>query len=184
MNTDRLHHPADTAALTVTRIGHASQLIEIDDLRILTDPWFTQTVTYYHGEPVAASVESLGRIDAVVVTHEHYDHCDLPALVAGGFDLTTPLAGPGTVTAIAAHQGFADARMIEAWESTSVGELTITATPGKHGVHEVTFVLQAKGARSSSAATRCGCRSSTRFPTGSATSTWRSSPPTACAYVR
>jgi L-ascorbate metabolism protein UlaG (beta-lactamase superfamily) len=41
--------------LTVTRIGHACQLIEIGGTRVLADPWFTQTATYYQGEPVAAA---------------------------------------------------------------------------------------------------------------------------------
>jgi L-ascorbate metabolism protein UlaG (beta-lactamase superfamily) len=53
--------------LTVARIGHACQLIEIGDTRILTDPWFTQTATYYQGEPVTGGPASLGRIDAVEV---------------------------------------------------------------------------------------------------------------------
>ncbi len=131
--------------LSVTRIGHACQLIDIGGIRVLTDPWFTQTATYYPGEPVAATVGSLGRVDAVVVSHEHYDHCDLDALVAGGFDLDTPLIGPGTVATIARGKGFRDVRAIEAWEAATVGDLTVTATPGEHGVHEVTFVIQAHG---------------------------------------
>ena len=131
--------------LTATRLGHACQLLEFGETRVLLDPWFTQNATYYQGEPVMATVASLGRIDAVVVSHEHYDHCDLDALVAGGFDLDVPLVGPGTVTAIATEKGFRDVRTIEAWESTTIGDLTVTATPGQHGVHEVTFVLQAAG---------------------------------------
>jgi len=134
-----------STSLKVTRIGHACQLIEIGGTRVLTDPWFTQTATYYHGEPVASTVEALGRIDAVVISHEHYDHCDLDALVSGGFDLGVPLIGPGTVAAIARGKGFADVRAIEAWEATTTGDLTVTATPGQHGVHEVTFVIQAGG---------------------------------------
>lgn len=131
--------------LSVTRIAHASQLITIGELRILTDPWFTQNAIYYHGEPLSHTVQTLGRVDALVISHEHYDHCDLDALVAGGFDLGTPLVGPGTVTTLAADKGFTDVHTIEAWESVSLGELTVTATPGKHGVHEVTFVLAANG---------------------------------------
>ena len=129
--------------LTVTRIGHACQLIQIGGTRVLTDPWFTQTATYYHGEPVASTAQTLGRIDAVVVSHEHYDHCDLDALAGAGFDPGIPLIGPGTVAAIARGKGFRDVRAIEAWEATTVGDLTVTATPGQHGVHEVTFVIQA-----------------------------------------
>jgi L-ascorbate metabolism protein UlaG (beta-lactamase superfamily) len=131
--------------LTVTRIAHASQLITIGDLRILTDPWFTQNPTYYPGEPVALAVETLGSINALVISHAHYDHCDLDALISGGFDLDTPLFGPGTVTSLAASKGFTNLRTIEAWESATVGELTVTATPAKHGVHEVTFVIEAHG---------------------------------------
>ncbi len=132
-----------TTPLTVTRIAHACQLIEIGDLRILTDPWFTETATYHQGEPIALDVASLGHIDALVISHEHYDHCDLDALVAGGFDLTTSLFGPGTVTTLAASKGFTQLHTIEAWQSATLGELTVTATPGQHAVHEVTFVIQA-----------------------------------------
>jgi len=131
--------------LRVTRIGHACQLIEIAGTRILTDPWFTQTATYYPGEPVASTVAALGSIDAVVVSHEHYDHCDLDALIAERFDLGTPLVGPGTVAAIACSKGFRDVRVIEAWDAATVGDVTVTATPGQHGVHEVTFVIQGGG---------------------------------------
>ena len=134
-----------TTTLAVTRIGHACQLIEFGGFRVLTDPWFTQKATYYPGEPVAAPVGTLGHVDALVISHEHYDHCDLDALVVGGFDLTTPVIGPGTVAELARARGFQDVRAIESWESTTVGDLTVTASPGKHGVHEVTFVLQAGG---------------------------------------
>ena len=134
-----------TTPLTVTRIAHASQLITLGDVRVLTDPWFTQNATYYHGEPLVRTVEALGAVDALVISHEHYDHCDLGALVAGGFDLSTPLFGPGTVTELAASKGFTNLHTIEAWDAARVGDLTVTATPGKHGVHEVTYVIAAHG---------------------------------------
>ncbi|MGW5722570.1 MBL fold metallo-hydrolase [Amycolatopsis sp. NPDC003865] len=134
-----------STSLAVTRIAHACQLIELGDLRVLTDPWFTEKATYHQGERVAAPVSALGRLDAVVISHEHYDHCDLDALVAGGLDLDTPIIGPGTVTAIAKDKGFTSLHTVEAWESARIGDLTVTATPGEHGVHEVTFVLQAGG---------------------------------------
>ncbi len=91
-----------TTTLSATRIGHACQLSEFGETRVLTDPWFTQQATYYPGEPIAASVETLGRIDAVVISHEHYDHCDLDAPMAGGFDLGTGGHPPGAEVAVAA----------------------------------------------------------------------------------
>jgi L-ascorbate metabolism protein UlaG (beta-lactamase superfamily) len=135
-----------TTSLTVARIGHACQLIEIGGTRVLADPWFTQTATYHHGEPVASTAADLGRIDAVVVSHQHYDHCDLDALAAAGFNLCVPVIGPGTVAAIARDKGFRDVRAIEAWQATTTADVTVSAAPGQHGVHEVTFVIQGGGA--------------------------------------
>ena len=128
-------------ALTVTRINHSCHLLRIGDATVLTDPWFTFTSTYDPGEPIAMTVEDLPRLDAVVITHEHYDHCDLDALAAYR-DRSVPVLAPGTVVDAARAHGFTDVRRLEAWDSTEAGGLTVTAAPGRHGVHDVTFVIQ------------------------------------------
>jgi len=128
--------------LTVTRIGHSCHLIEIGGLRLLTDPWFTVTPTYDPGERVALTVDRLPDLDGILITHEHYDHCDLDAItsLAG-----VPLVAPGTVVERARDLGFKDVRELEAWDATELGDVTVTATPGLHGVHEVTYVIQGGG---------------------------------------
>jgi L-ascorbate metabolism protein UlaG (beta-lactamase superfamily) len=128
--------------LAVTRVGHSCHLIEIGGRTLLTDPWFTVKPTYDHGERVALTPAQLPPLDAIVISHEHYDHCDLDALT-GLRDV--PVIGPGTVAAVAREKGWKDVRELEAWEATEVGDVTVTAAPGKHGVHEVTFVLQGGG---------------------------------------
>lgn len=130
--------------LRATRLGHSCHLIEIGGTTVLTDPWFTFTATYDPGERVDATVDALPDLDAVVITHEHYDHCDLDALAAYR-DQAVPLIAPGTVVERARAAGFSDIRQLEAWDVTTVGDLTITAAPGKHAVHEVTYVLQGGG---------------------------------------
>ncbi|XP_049616667.1 N-acyl-phosphatidylethanolamine-hydrolyzing phospholipase D isoform X1 [Syngnathus scovelli] len=68
--------------LRVTWLGHASVLVEMDGLNILTDPIFSQRASpfqfvgpkRYRGPP--CSVQQLPRIDAVVISHSHYDHLD------------------------------------------------------------------------------------------------------------
>lgn len=130
--------------LSVTRIGHSCHLIEIDGLRLLTDPWFTVTPTYDPGERVALSVAELPDLDGVLITHEHYDHCDLEALRTYR-DLGVPLIAPGTVVGQARRHGFTDVRELETWAQTTIGTVTVTATPGKHGVHEVTYVIEGGG---------------------------------------
>lgn len=84
-----------------------------------------------------------------------------------------PVFGPGTVTAIAEARGFPDVHPIDARESDTAG-LTVTATPRQHGVHEVTFVLQATGRTVLFGGDTLRIPEWTRSRTGSSTSTWHS----------
>jgi L-ascorbate metabolism protein UlaG (beta-lactamase superfamily) len=130
--------------LRVTRIAHSCHLIELAGVRLLTDPWFTSTPTYHPGEPVAMTVADLPDLDAVLISHEHYDHCDLDAL-AGYRDLDVPVFAPSTVVARARERGFPSVHVMDVWQTASVGAVAVTAAPGKHGVPEITFVLQGGG---------------------------------------
>src|SRR5438105_10519208 len=52
--------PADGAApLSVTRVAHATVLVDFDGEVVLTDPWFTESSQYHHGEPLGMSLSSL-----------------------------------------------------------------------------------------------------------------------------
>ena len=72
--------------LRVTFVNHATTLIQIDGLNILTDPVWSKRVgpTSFAGitrkRPPGIRFEDLPRIDAVLVSHNHYDHLDLPTL--------------------------------------------------------------------------------------------------------
>jgi len=128
--------------MRLTRVGHSCHLLEIGGLTLLTDPWFTVKPTYDPGEHVALTVEQLPPLDGILVSHEHYDHCDLDALTSR---LDVPLIAPHTVVARARDLGFSDVRQLEPWDATRLGDVTVTATPGLHGVHEVTYVIQGGG---------------------------------------
>ncbi|HEY1705826.1 MAG TPA: MBL fold metallo-hydrolase [Trebonia sp.] len=133
-----------TESLVITRINHSCHLIQIGSMTVLTDPWFSERVFYHPGEPVAVAPEKLPRLDAVVISHQHYDHCDLEAFSRyPGRDVPFVVAGP--VAELARKAGFTDVRALEPWQSARVGDLTISAAPGKHGVYEVTFVISAGG---------------------------------------
>ena len=62
----------------VTYVGHASVLIEMDGLRLLTDPVLRTRVGPL--VRVAGKPPSLGRVDAVLISHPHWDHLDPPSL--------------------------------------------------------------------------------------------------------
>jgi L-ascorbate metabolism protein UlaG (beta-lactamase superfamily) len=79
--------------IAVTRITHSCHLIEIGGRTILTDPWFSTRPGYYQGEPIAVSIADLPRLDAVLISHEHYDHCDLETFAAYR-DQSVPCSSP------------------------------------------------------------------------------------------
>lgn len=131
-------------SLVVTRVTHSCHLIQFGGLTVLTDPWFSQKTFYHPGEPIAFQPETLPHLDAVVVSHEHYDHCDLEAFSRYP-DRDVPIVVAGPVVEMARKVGFSNVRGLEPWQSARVGDLTISAAPGKHGVYEVTYVISGGG---------------------------------------
>jgi L-ascorbate metabolism protein UlaG (beta-lactamase superfamily) len=70
------------SGLRITWVGHSSLLIEVDGLRILTDPvWsarasFSQRMGPKRFFPAPLSLQSLPPLDAIIISHDHYDHLD------------------------------------------------------------------------------------------------------------
>ena len=131
-------------AFRLTRIAHASVLLDFGNATVLTDPWFSEKTHYYHGEPLGLRMEQLPRLTAVVASHEHYDHFDIETFASYPDKAVPFFVGPNMVEAAKAA-GFTNVRELRPWESATAGPLTITAAPGAHGVEEVTFVIQANG---------------------------------------
>jgi len=129
-----------TEPLTITRIAHSCHLIQIGELTVLIDPWFSERAFYHPGEPVAMRVADLPPLDAVLISHQHYDHCDLAAFAAYR-DKDVPMVVAGPVAAKARAAGFTSVRALDPWQAMAVKDLTVTAAPGKHGVYEITFVI-------------------------------------------
>ncbi len=130
---------------TVTRIAHASVLLDFGGSVVLTDPWFSEKMHYHHGEPLGLALEQLPRLAAVVASHAHYDHFDIETFARYPHKDVPFFVGPGMADAARAA-GFTQVRELKPWEAATVGALTITAAPAAHKVPEVTFVIQAHGA--------------------------------------
>jgi L-ascorbate metabolism protein UlaG (beta-lactamase superfamily) len=147
--------PAQTIALrarpgsqpsgfSVTRIAHASVLLDFGNAKVLTDPWFSEKAHFHHGEPLGMSMEQLPKLTAIVASHAHYDHFDIETLKRYPDKAVPFFVGPDMVDAARAA-GFTNVRELRPWEAASVGPLTITAAPAAHKVPEITFVIQANG---------------------------------------
>ncbi|MEV7891206.1 MBL fold metallo-hydrolase [Streptomyces sp. NPDC002817] len=125
--------------LRLTWMGHSSVLAEIDGQRVLFDPVWGERCSPFpfagpkRLHPVPLPLAALGPVDVVVISHDHYDHLDMPSIKAlAGTD--TLFAVPLGVGAHLEHWGVSADRLRELdWhEATKVGGLTLTATPARH----------------------------------------------------
>ncbi len=127
------------SGLRVTWLGHSTLLLEIDGRRVLVDPvWGERASPFTFAGPrrffaPPLPLAELPPLDAVVVSHDHYDHLDMPtvrALAARRVRWIVPLG----VGAHLARWGVAerDVAELDWWQGARVGGLTITATPARH----------------------------------------------------
>jgi L-ascorbate metabolism protein UlaG (beta-lactamase superfamily) len=130
--------PAETGFRT-TWLGHSTVLLELDGRLVLTDPVFGDRASplsfvgpkRFH--PAPASIDELPPLDAVLLSHDHYDHLCRPsieALARRGAPLVTPLG----VGAHLERFGYPPEQIIELdWdESVELAGLRFTATPSQH----------------------------------------------------
>ena len=127
------------SGLRVTWLGHSTLLVEIDGVRVLTDPVWGERASpvafagprRFHPPP--ASLDALPPLDAVIVSHDHYDHLDrstVRTLARRGVPFVTSLG----VGAHLERWGIPAGSITELdwWEQSSVRDVTVTAAPAQH----------------------------------------------------
>lgn len=135
--------PADEkSSLKITDIGHSTMLIEMADLKILTDPWFTDPilgiVTHPHG--IGMTVEQAPELDLILISHGHFDHCDMKAM--SKLNKSAAVIVPDNKTAARIRKaGYADVTVLEPWQSRLVSEVSVTALPADHPVPECAYIV-------------------------------------------
>lgn len=131
--------PAPESGLRVTWFGHSSTLVEVDGHRVLTDPIWSERSSPLPfvgprrwSKPIVP-LEQLRPIDAVVISHDHYDHLDMETIVAMK-DWDTVFVVPLGVGAHLAAWGVPEAKIVELdwWERTRRGDLQIASVPARH----------------------------------------------------
>jgi L-ascorbate metabolism protein UlaG (beta-lactamase superfamily) len=113
----------------ITWIGHSTALIELDGLRLLTDPVLGPRVAHIVRDAPAVDPEAVGLVDLVLVSHMHHDHFDPGSLRL--LEGSPHLIVPRGARRLAAARGF-DATELGVGESFPVDGITVTATPALH----------------------------------------------------
>jgi L-ascorbate metabolism protein UlaG (beta-lactamase superfamily) len=120
----------------LTYVGHATVVIDMDGVRLLTDPVLRPRVLHLRrAAPVPA--DALRGIDAVLVSHGHWDHLDLPSLDRLGREMA--IVCPRGLGGLLRRKRFSAVTEVEAGESISVGALRVTAVPAEHHGGRVPF---------------------------------------------
>jgi N-acyl-phosphatidylethanolamine-hydrolysing phospholipase D len=123
---------------TITWVGHATLLVQIDGLSVLTDPQWSDRAgpTSWLGPrrlgPPGLAFEALPRIDVVVISHDHYDHLDLPTVkrLAATHD-------PLFIVPLGMKQWFADNEMtrveeLDWWQEREHRGVRFVCVPAQH----------------------------------------------------
>ncbi len=124
----------------LTWIGHASTLMQAGGLNFLLDPVFTERASPLpfvgpkRHSPPGIGLADLPHIDAVLISHNHYDHLDAAAMRAlaqqagGAPRFVVPLG----IGAWFAARGVVDAVELGWWQSTRLGDADVFFTPSQH----------------------------------------------------
>jgi L-ascorbate metabolism protein UlaG (beta-lactamase superfamily) len=132
--------PPETG-LRASWLGHSTLLVEIDGVRVLTDPVWGERASPVsivgpkRFQPIPVAIADLPKLDAVIVSHDHYDHLDYPtilALVPSDVPFVTSLGVGAHLEAWGVRPE--RIRELDWWESVDIaaGRATISAAPSQH----------------------------------------------------
>ena len=112
----------------ITYLGHATTLVELDGVRLLTDPVLRRRVAHLLR---VAPVPALADPEAVLISHGHLDHLDRSSLRR--LSREAVLVVPRGLARQVSPLGFREVHEVEAGDEVEIGPVTVRTTPAEHG---------------------------------------------------
>ena len=113
--------------MDVRWLGHSTVLVEIDGARVLTDPLLRRRVAHLRRSSPAPTETP---VDAVLISHGHHDHLDLPSLRK--LPRSVPVIVPRGLGQLVRKQGFADVREVVAEDELEISGLRVRVSHAEH----------------------------------------------------
>ena len=113
----------------VTWLGHSSVLIKLDGVSVATDPVLRDRV-FHLRRTAPVDRTTLDDVDAVLISHIHFDHLDLASL--DRLDPAVPVVIPAGAGDLLRRRGFRDVREVVVAEEVVLGRLGVRATHAEH----------------------------------------------------
>jgi L-ascorbate metabolism protein UlaG (beta-lactamase superfamily) len=132
---NQLHHP-DPQKIQITWIGHATFLVQVAGLNILTDPMFSDRASplTFAGPkrrvPPGVPLDGLPPIHAALISHNHYDHLDVRTVVRLGN--RTRFFAPLGLAAWFNNNDLTQVNELDWWQTVSLGAVRFHCVPAQH----------------------------------------------------
>jgi L-ascorbate metabolism protein UlaG (beta-lactamase superfamily) len=124
--------------VVVTFVGHAAFLIQAGGTNILIDPVYSRRASPFsfagprRARAPGVRIDDLPPISLVLLSHNHYDHCDLGTLELLQQRFHPPAVTPLGNGRLLGAAGFRQVEELDWWETSSAAPLPITVTPAQH----------------------------------------------------
>lgn len=138
---------AVAAAGSVVHVGQSTHLLSIAGKRILTDPWFYDPSfgALSHKTGPAVAPDAVGRLDLILITHDHPDHADPRALDRLDKRATVIVATKELVS-LCRRLGYTTVILLEPWQGIpALPGVSVDAVPGLHDIYEIGYVVKGAG---------------------------------------
>jgi len=119
----------DSGPVRITWIGHSTVLLELDGVRLLTDPVLRRRVNVLARVAATPDVAEIGPLDAALVSHLHHDHLDLPSMDLLGRALPVVVAAGGGK--FLRKRGF-PVTELAVGDGMHIGSVEVRATEAEH----------------------------------------------------